>query len=32
VRPWISSIHIAAGLFLALMLPLHILLSRRAQA
>lgn len=32
VRPWISWIHIAAGFFLALMLPLHILLGRRARA
>ena len=32
VRPWMSWTHIAAGFFLALMLPLHILLGRRAQA
>ena len=32
VRPWLSWIHIAAGVFLALMLPLHILLGRRARA
>jgi Na+/H+ antiporter NhaC len=32
VRPWISWIHIAAGFFLALMLPFHILLGRRARA
>jgi hypothetical protein len=32
VRPWISWIHIAAGVLLALMLPLHILLGRRARA
>jgi len=32
VRPWMSWIHIGAGFFLALMLPLHILLGRRARA
>ena len=32
VRPWMSRIHIGAGVFLALMLPLHILLGRRAPA
>ncbi len=32
VRPWISWIHIAAGFFLALMLPLHILHGRSARA
>jgi hypothetical protein len=32
VRPWMSWIHIAAGVFLALMLPLHILLGRRTRA
>jgi hypothetical protein len=30
VRPWMSWIHIGAGFLLALMLPLHILLGRRA--
>ena len=29
VRPWISWIHIGAGLLLALMFPLHIVLGRR---
>jgi hypothetical protein len=32
VRPWMSWIHIATGFFLALMIPLHILLGRRARA
>lgn len=32
VRPWMSWIHIGAGFFLALMLPLHILFGRRARA
>jgi hypothetical protein len=32
VRPWMSWIHIAAGFSLALMLPFHILLGRRARA
>ena len=32
VRPWMSWIHIAAGFLLALMLPLHIVLGRRARA
>jgi Na+/H+ antiporter NhaC len=32
VRPWMSWIHIGAGLSLALMLPLHILLGRRKKA
>ncbi len=32
VRPWMSWIHIIAGFCLALMLPLHILLGRRARA
>lgn len=31
VRPWMSWIHIAAGLFITLMLPVHILLGRRAR-
>jgi hypothetical protein len=29
VRPWISWIHIGAGLLLALMFPLHVVLGRR---
>ena len=29
VRPWISGIHIAAGLCVFLMFPIHILLGRR---
>jgi hypothetical protein len=32
VRPWMSWIHIAGGFSLALMLPFHILLGRRARA
>lgn len=32
LRPWISWIHIGAGFFLGLMLPLHIILGRRARA
>ena len=32
VRPWMSWIHIIAGFCLALMLPLHIVLGRRARA
>jgi Na+/H+ antiporter NhaC len=32
VRPWMSWIHIGAGLSLALMLPVHILMGRRARA
>jgi cytochrome bd-type quinol oxidase subunit 2 len=32
VRPWMSWIHIATGFFLALMIPLHIMLGRRARA
>ena len=31
VRPWMSWIHIAAGLFVALMFPIHILLGRRQK-
>jgi hypothetical protein len=30
VRPWMSWIHIGAGLLLALMFPLHIVLGRRS--
>lgn len=29
VRPWISWVHIGAGLLLALMFPLHVVLGRR---
>lgn len=32
VRPWMSWIHIAGGFLLALLLPLHIVLGRRARA
>ena len=32
MRPWISWTHIAAGLGLSLLLPLHILLGRRTRA
>ena len=32
VRPWMSWTHIGAGFFLALMLPVHILLGRREKA
>ncbi len=32
LRPWISWIHIGAGVFLGLMLPLHVILGRRARA
>jgi cytochrome bd-type quinol oxidase subunit 2 len=32
VRPWMSWIHIGTGFFLALMIPLHIMLGRRARA
>src|SRR3974390_2152099 len=32
VRPWMSWIHIVAGFSVALMLPVHILLGRRAKA
>jgi hypothetical protein len=32
MRPWMSWIHIGAGFSLALMLPLHIVLGRRARS